>query len=220
LRQWVRGRGFRDAAFEGATFAFGHVRQPRSVNDEWIIVPNLRRCASVARPAGLSFAQGRAGVAVRVKRKLLQVLILVLIFVAGGSIGFGLGKKYGVEHIVPIIDLGTAMYTGMMTAAERLYGTDATYENSLRGYVTLLDNLTARDVSGSLRRIYAADKALSLIRLADLAEKRGASAESTRLTADALAACSTDGLPYCSSAELRQRAQKMDAVFESTGQPR
>jgi hypothetical protein len=57
--------------------------------------------------------------------------------------------------------------------------------------------------------------ALSLIRLADLAEKRGTSAESTRLTSDALAVCSANGLPYCSSAELRQRAQEMDAVSES-----
>ena len=84
--------------------------------------------------------------------------------------------------------------------------------------MALLDNLSARDASESTRQIYAADKALSLLRLADLAEKRGSSAESTRLTSDALAVCSTSGLPYCSSAELRQRGQEMDVVFESTKQ--
>jgi hypothetical protein len=110
------------------------------------------------------------------------------------------------------------MYAGVMASEARLHGTDATYENSLRGYVTLLDNLTAREASVSRRQIFAADKALSLMRLADLAEKRGASAESTRLTADALAVCSTVGLPYCSSVELRQRAQQMDAVFEHSTQ--
>jgi hypothetical protein len=110
------------------------------------------------------------------------------------------------------------MYSGMMASAERLYGTDATYENSLRAYLTLLDDLGAREASESTRQIYATEKALSLIRLADLAEKRGSSAESTRLTSDALAVCSTSGLPYCSSAELRQRGQEMDVVFESTKQ--
>ena len=153
------------------------------------------------------------------KDKLVLALTLILVLIAGGTIGFALGNRYGAANHVST-QFGAAMYAGMVASAERLYGTDATYENSLRGYVTLLDNLSAQDASGSIREIYAADKALSLIRLADLAEKRGSSAESTRLTADALAVCSTSGLPYCSSAELRQRAQKMDALLESNKQPK
>jgi hypothetical protein len=156
----------------------------------------------------------------QVRDKLVLALIVVLVLLAGGTIGFALGIRYGAANLVPIAGIGTAMYSGMMASAERLYGTDATYENSLRAYVALLDNLSARDASESTRQIYAADKALSLIRLADLAEKRGSSAESTRLTADALAVCSASGLPYCSSAELRQRAQKMDVVFENIKQPK
>jgi hypothetical protein len=155
-----------------------------------------------------------------VKNKLVLALVLILALVAGGTIGFALGNRYGAADPVPRADFGTAMYAGMTASAERLYGTDATYENSLRGYVALLDDLSTRNASESVRQIYAADKALSLIRLADLAEKRGASAESTRITSDALAVCSASGLPYCSSAELRQRAQKMDVVFESTKQPK
>ena len=155
-----------------------------------------------------------------VKDKLVLALIVVLVFLAGGTIGFFLGSRYGAASPLPIPGIGTAMYSGMMASAERLYGTDATYENSLRAYAALLDTLSAGDASESTRQIYATDKALSLIRLADLAEKRGSSAESTRLTADALAVCSASGLPYCSSAELRQRAQKMDVVFESTKQPK
>jgi len=155
-----------------------------------------------------------------VKDNLVLVLILILVLLAGGTIGFALGNKYGAANPVSLTDFGTAMYSGMTASAERLYGTDATYDNSLRGHVALLNNLGARDASESTRQIYAADKALSLIRLADLAEKRGSSAESTRLTSDALAVCSTGGLPYCSSAELRQRAQKMDAVFENTTHPK
>jgi uncharacterized caspase-like protein len=153
-----------------------------------------------------------------VKDKLVLALVVVLVLLAGGTIGFALGSRYGAASPVPLTDFGTAMYSAMTASAERLYGTDATYENSLRVYVALLDNLSARDPSESTRQTYAADKALSLIRLADLAEKRGSSAESTRLTSDALAVCSASGLPYCSSAELRQRAKKMDVVFDSTKQ--
>ena len=148
------------------------------------------------------------------KDKLVLALIGILVLLAGGTIGFTLGSRYPAAKPASLTDSGT------MASAARLYGTDATYENSLRVYVALLDDLSARDTSESTRQTYASDKALALIRLADLAEKRGSSAESTRLTSDALAVCSTSGLSYCSSAELRQRAQKMDMVFESTKQPK
>ena len=148
------------------------------------------------------------------KDKVVLALIGILVLLAGGAIGFALGSSYRAANPVSLSDSGT------MASAERLYGTDAIYENSLRVYVALLDDLSARDASESTRQTYASDKALSLIRLADLAEKRGSSAEATRLTSDALAVCSTSGLSYCSSAELRQRAQKMDMVFESTKQPK
>ena len=154
------------------------------------------------------------------KAKWVLALILVMVFLGGGAIELAWGNGNGAAKLVPLTDFGTAMYSGMMASAERLCGTDATYENSLRAYVALLDNLSARDSSDAIRQIYAAEKSLSLMRLADLAEKRGSSAESTRLTSDALAVCSTSGLPYCSSAELRQRAQKMDVIFETTKQPK
>lgn len=144
------------------------------------------------------------------KDKVVLALIGILVLLAGGTIGFALGSRYRAANPVSLSDSGT------IASAERLYGTDAIYENSLRVYVALLDQLSARDASESTRQTYASDKALSLIRLADLAEKRGSSAESTRLTSDALAVCSTSGLSYCSSAELRRRAQKMDVLFEST----
>ena len=144
------------------------------------------------------------------KDKVVLALIGILVLLAGGAIGFALGSRYRAANPVSLSGSGT------MASAERLYGTDAIYENSLRVYVALLDDLSARDASESTRQTYASDKALSLIRLADLAEKRGSSAEATRLTSDALAVCSTSGLSYCSSAELRQLAQKMDVVFEST----
>lgn len=137
------------------------------------------------------------------KDKFLLALVLILVLLAGAAIGFALGNRSRVsDPVVP-------------TAP---HGIDTTYEDSIRGYVALLDALSARDASEPTRQTYAADKALLLMRLADLAEQRGSSAESTRLTADASAVCSTAGLSYCSSVELRQRAQKLDAVLQSMKQ--
>jgi hypothetical protein len=138
-----------------------------------------------------------------VKDKFVLALVLILVLLAGVTIGFALGNSYRAANLVAL--------TGP-------HAIETTYENSLRGYVVLLDNLSARDASETTRQTYAADKALLLIRLADLAEQRGSSAESTRLTADASAVCSTAGLPYCSSVELRQRAQKLDVILESMKQ--
>jgi hypothetical protein len=137
------------------------------------------------------------------------------VLLVGGTLGFAIGSRYGPARLGPRYDFGAAMYSGMLASGERVSGTDATYENALRAHASLLDDLSARAASDSVRQLYAADKALALMRLADLAEKRGASAESTRLTADALAVCATAGLPYCSSNELRQRARNVDALLES-----
>src|SRR5437660_11928287 len=95
--------------------------------------------------------------------KLVLALTLILVLLAGGTVGFALGNRYGAANLVST-DFGTAMYTGLIASAEKLYGTDATYENSLRAYVALLDNSSARAASESVRQIYAADKPLALIR--------------------------------------------------------
>jgi hypothetical protein len=133
------------------------------------------------------------------QEKTVTTAVIILVLLAGVTIGFAFGDRHGAANPVGL------------TAPLSM---DSTYENSLRGYVALLDNLSARDASDAARQIHAADKALLLIRLADLAEQRGSSAASTRLAADALAVCATAALPYCSSVELRQRAQAMDGVLE------
>jgi recombinational DNA repair protein (RecF pathway) len=150
-----------------------------------------------------------------VKRTLVLVLTHLVALLVGGTLGFAIGDRHDAAKVAPLDDFGAAMYSGMLASGERVSGTDASYENALRAHASFLKDLSARAASDSARQRYAADNALALIRLADLAEKRGASAESTRLTADALAVCATAGLPYCSSNELRQRARDVDAFLES-----
>ena len=137
------------------------------------------------------------------KDKSVLALVVIVVLLAGVTIGFVFGNRYSEQKLVGL------------TYPQR---TDATHESTLRRYLSFLDTLRAGDASEGARKAYAEDKALLLIRLADLAEQRGSSAESTRLTSDALAVCSTDGLPYCSSVELRQRAHKLDMILESVKQ--
>jgi hypothetical protein len=132
-----------------------------------------------------------------------SVLVLILVLVAGVTIGFALGNRDWAQKLVGL------------SYPKR---SDATHESSLRDYLALLDALHAGDTSEVTRKVYAEDKALLLMRMADLAEQSGSSAESTRLTSDALAVCSTAGLSYCSSIELRQRAHKLDMILERVKQ--
>jgi len=144
------------------------------------------------------------------KRTPILALTHFGVLLAGATLGLAVGDCDGAARVVPADDPGPVMQS------RRVSGTDAAiYENALRAHASLLDELSARAASDSSRQLYAAYKALTLIRLADLAEQHGASAESTRLTADALAVCATAGLPYCSSLELRERARSLDAVPES-----
>jgi hypothetical protein len=138
-----------------------------------------------------------------VKDKPAPTLVLVLVLLAGLTIGAALDNRYWAQKHIDL------------TYPDRA---DTRQERSLRAYVAFLGTLQAGDASEVTRKVHAEDKALALMRLADLAEQRGSSAESTRLTADASAVCSTAGLPYCSSVELRQRAQKLDVILESVKQ--
>ena len=132
------------------------------------------------------------------KDKSVLALVVILVLVAAAAIAVAVDNKYWAQKLV---GLGHP-------------GSDTTRESSLRDYLALLDALQAGDASDVTRKVYGEGKALLLMRLADSAEQRGSSAESTQLTADALAVCSTAGLPYCSSVELRQRAHKLDVILK------
>lgn len=138
------------------------------------------------------------------KDNFVSPLVLIVVLLAGVAIGFALGSRRAPADVARVVDSRGA----------------ATQEDSLQANLTLLDDLSRRDASEAGRQIHAADRALLLIRLADLAERRGASAESTRLTSDALAVCATSGLPYCTSSELRQRAQTPDVPREAMKLPK
>jgi len=139
------------------------------------------------------------------KDSFVSPLVLIVVLLAGVAIGFALGNRRGPADVAVLADSRD---------------TATAQEDSLRAYLTLLDDVSRRDASEASRQIHAADRALLLIRLADLAERRGSSAESTRLTSDALAICATSGLSYCTSFELRQRAQIPDVSREAMKQPK
>jgi hypothetical protein len=152
----------------------------------------------------------------RLKQLVPSLLPPLLALAIAGATGAALGASQARAEptVAAPRDFDVAIYAGFLSSGERLYRSDAAYEEALRRYLSALNKLRVREGTEPVRQIYAAAKAFALIRLADLAEKRGASAESTRLTSDALAACATGGLWYCSSVELRQRARELDWQFE------
>ena len=165
---------------------------------------SVRGCRHPSGSRSAPYRPGcRPGIASHVKNRSALALVLVLVPLAASAVGLALGNGAWAQEPVSV------------TPPDRA---DAAQECSLHGYVALLDALQASDTSEVARKVHADDKALVLTRLADLAERRGSSAESTRLTAEALAVCSTAGLSYCSSVELRQRAQKLDLIFNKVKQ--
>ena len=137
------------------------------------------------------------------KDSFVSPLVLIVVLLAGVAIGFALGHRHGPADVDGLADSR---------------GAASAQEDSLRAHLALLDDLSGHEASDASRQIHAEDRALLLIRLADLAERNGSSAESTRLTSDALAVCASSGLPYCTSFELRQRAKISNASREAMKQ--
>jgi hypothetical protein len=92
-----------------------------------------------------------------VKDKSVLALVLILVLVAGVTIGFALGNRDWAQKLVGL---------------SYPHRSDTTHENSLRDYLALLDALQSGDASEVTRKVYAEDKALLLMRLTNLAEQR------------------------------------------------
>ena len=148
------------------------------------------------------------------KRTVVLTLTHLAALIVGLSVGYNLGAEWGVKQLVRLTDFGMAMSVYMRVEAERLDGTDATYQDALRNYASLMDNLSNR-ANDSTRNLYAYDKMISLVRLSALAEKRGDLEESNQLITQALTICSDSQYPYCSPEALRTRVLKLNAFLDS-----
>jgi hypothetical protein len=143
------------------------------------------------------------------KRQLGVIAQLLSAALVGGVFGFGVGWKQGVRA-APVFDLFSAVQMGAYVSAMRSKGTDAAYEDALRSYVTFHKQVKIRDPDPSDQRMYSLDEAVALVRLAELAKKRGALDEATRISAEAEALCPSTGIRDCTLSLLAEVSEFMD----------
>ena len=109
----------------------------------------------------------------------------IAIGVLGGAV---LAWRYITTTWLPVTDLFVVVQAATWSTASR--GRDpAAYEDALRAYIRVLDTAMQRDSTGENRRIYTGDKALTLMRLSELVERRGAEEDAERLRQEAGALC-------------------------------
>jgi hypothetical protein len=102
-------------------------------------------------------------------------------------------------------------YYGTYLETQRTNGSDAGYEEALRGYLDILERRKLKpSVFSSAETVIAYDAALTHVRLARLAEIRGADLERKKHMAAALALCPARKWNTCSAEELISTVQYLD----------
>ena len=144
----------------------------------------------------------------------VRYAIVAIACVLVGALGGGyFAWRWAITKWVPVTDLFTVVQASTWTAASRDSGDPSAYEDALRAYLAVVDTAIERDSTGVNRRMYLGDKALGLVRLADVVEKRGAQGDSVTLRQQAAALCPVYGLADCNAESLSVLAKKLDQVF-------
>jgi len=128
----------------------------------------------------------------------------------GGGIGFALGRGTS-QETAPAVDLLSAAqsrYSSYVFAVRGGRDADAR-ESDVRSYLAFLD---ARAVSPSARNsnIFAFDKALAMVRLAQIAQSRKSVDEAAAMIRSADGICPLTGLRNCSANDLLYTIRERD----------
>jgi len=143
------------------------------------------------------------------KRSVAIVLWATGAALIAAGIAFSIGWKMGVSA-GPSFDLLSANQFGSYVSAIRHSGTDAAYEAALRAELTLNEQLKTRDPNPSSRQFYDFDSMLTLVRLSEVAKKRGAEDEAIAFGAQAELRCTGIGIRNCSHPELLRMTRYSD----------
>ena len=149
---------------------------------------------------------------------LLGLSIGIVALLVGAGIGFAVGWRMGVRS-GPVFDLLSAVQFGSYVSAVRANGTDRAYEDALRSSVTLNAQLKARDTEPSNHRMYDLDSAVTLARLSELKEKRGASDQAKQVGSEAEKLCPATGIRDCSLGKLLEIARYIDGDKSRDAKP-
>jgi len=140
----------------------------------------------------------------------MLVLCAVAAALLGGAVGFYFGRS-GSSTADPMIDLFATVqsrYSSYVFGVRKDGNNDA-HEGDLRSYLAYLDaRVTERGSANA--NLYAFDKALALVRLSQIVQARGATAEADRMRKDADAKCVSTGLRNCSANYLLFIARQRD----------
>jgi len=146
-------------------------------------------------------------------RPVLQYAIVATAGIAIGAVGGALFSwRYAITTWVPVTDLFVVVQASAWTTASRSNGDPAAYEDALRAYLRVLDTAMQRDSTNENRAIYLRDKALTLVRLSDVVQKRGAREEANSLRHQAEALCPAYGRNDCNAASLSELVKKLDRM--------
>jgi hypothetical protein len=143
------------------------------------------------------------------KRSVAIVLWATGAALIAAGIAFSIGWKMGFRA-GPSFDLFSATQFGNYVSAIRQSGTDAAYEEALRAELTLNEQLKARDPNPSSRQFYDFDSMLTLVRLSEVAKKRGAEDQAIAFSAQAELRCAGIGIRNCSRTELLRMVRYSD----------
>jgi len=137
--------------------------------------------------------------------------------VVGALIAVGLLWRWMVTTWVPVTDTFVVAQAATWISATRSSADSTAYEDALRAYLSVLDTAIVRDSAGVNVRMLRSDKALTLVRMADLAARRNAQAEALALRQEAEALCPVYGLNPCNADALSDLGRKLDTFWSEKG---
>src|SRR5215831_6078578 len=143
-------------------------------------------------------------------KTLARVGIGVAVFALGVALGFYLGFQASDARFA-VGQLAEIAHYGAFLEAQRSNGSDAAYEEALRGYLQVLNERRGKpSLFSASETVIAFDSALTYARLSALAEKRDAHEEATRYLNEATALCPKLGWRECSAETISAFAQRLD----------
>jgi hypothetical protein len=143
-----------------------------------------------------------------------RVAILVLSHLAAVAVGAFAAYEFfmrdAIRGMTALGDFSVMSMQETLVDLQRVTGTDAEYEAALNNYLSTLDRLLAAHPNAPDNGELGLWKSRALARLALVAAKRGATAESAQLMADAVRECIAYGKTDCSEQKVREVALYFD----------
>jgi hypothetical protein len=138
------------------------------------------------------------------------VSLLLVIFALGGAVGAWAAYEYflreGVRGMTAFGDLSVMALQEQRANLERDAGNASQHEQALRDYLVILDKMATTVSSENDSAGVRMSRVVTLARLAQLVENRGATDEAHHLTETAIVSCKAIPSRDCSAEKIRELA--------------